>query len=275
MTNKTFTYISFGAGVQSSALLICSNLQRHGVPRADVAIFADTQQEMSDTYKHLERLRDWSDIPVHVASRGDLLKDAVNRNLGNAKRCASIPMWTLGDNGKEAPIRRQCTRDYKVDVCERHVRAILGYRPKSHARHSATCLIGISIDEAIRAKPSRTAWIQNQFPLIDAGLSRNDCESICLEHGFNNIVKSACRFCPYRGDAEWLQMKTKYPKEFARAVAADKALRDQTRSGLNRPAFVHRSLQPLENVDFENRIRLPLFDSDDQFGNECEGMCGV
>jgi hypothetical protein len=40
-----------------------------------------------------------------------------------------------------------------------------------------------------------------------------------------------------------------------------------TKSGLQRPAFLHRSLQPLEAV--------PLGDARDAFGNECAGVCGV
>ncbi|KKM78901.1 hypothetical protein LCGC14_1355330 [marine sediment metagenome] len=40
-----FTYISFGAGVQSTALLIMSNLGLKDCPKADVAIFADTGDE--------------------------------------------------------------------------------------------------------------------------------------------------------------------------------------------------------------------------------------
>ena len=47
------TYISLGAGVQSSALLVCSLLGLHRVPRADVAIFADTQNEPPHVYRRV------------------------------------------------------------------------------------------------------------------------------------------------------------------------------------------------------------------------------
>lgn len=270
-----FTYISLGAGIQSTAMLICSDRGLHGIPRADVAVFADPQNELKETYAHLARLRDWSDIPVHVASRGNLLKDAVARNNGRIKRFAAIPLWTLGKDGKAVPMRRQCTREYKVEVCERHVRAILGYRPRQPCKHKVTCMLGFSRDEASRASPSRTPWVTNVFPLVDADLTKAGCIRINEEHGFTDVPKSACNFCPYRGDAEWLRMQRDAPKDFARAVAADKAMRDQTASGLNEESYVHRALVPLDEVDFEARLRLPLFDHEDQFGNECEGMCGV
>ncbi len=40
-----FTYLSLGAGVQSTAMLIMSALGLYGCPNADVAIFADTGDE--------------------------------------------------------------------------------------------------------------------------------------------------------------------------------------------------------------------------------------
>ena len=46
------------------------------------------------------------------------------------------------------------------------------------ARYHLTAVelwLGISTDEAIRMKPSRDRWIQNRYPLIEAGMSRRDC----------------------------------------------------------------------------------------------------
>ena len=274
MKSYDLTYISFGAGVQSTALLICSNLGLHGVPRADVAIFADTQNEPKWVYEWVQRMVVWSNIPVHVTSKGNLLTNVVDANSGKIKRCANIPMWTTGKDGKSAPMRRQCTREYKIDPIEKHVRSLLGYPPKKRIKHRVRCMLGISTDEAQRMKPSRTKWITNEWPLIDARLRRSDCKRIVMGAGLPEPQKSACTFCPYRDDASWLDMQQNHPREFDKAVKADRALRDQTGTGLNEKAYVHRSLEPLDEVDFESRLSLPMFDGD-QFGNECEGMCGV
>jgi hypothetical protein len=40
----------------------------------------------------------------------------------------------------------------------------------------------------------------------------------------------------------------------------------------NQKLYLHRSLKPLEEVDFRNAED---FGQIDAFGNECEGMCGV
>jgi hypothetical protein len=55
-------------------------------------------------------------------------------------------------------------------------------------------------------------------------------------------------------------------------VKFDQAMRSMTPAAKERPTFVHRSLQPLDQVDFQARQKRPLFDS---FTEECEGMCGV
>src|SRR5271170_6914244 len=74
-----FTYLSLGAGVQSTAMLIMSALGLQGCPKADVAIFADTGDEPAWLYDHLETLKKWSSIPI----QGHFLWP-VDRKLGGA-----------------------------------------------------------------------------------------------------------------------------------------------------------------------------------------------
>ncbi len=266
-----FTYLSLGAGVQSTALLVLSSLGLHGCPKADVAIFADTGDEPGWVYDHLERLKAWSPIPIHVTSRGRLSRDVEDRLTGRKKRCAAIPAWTRGRDGKEAPLRRQCTREYKIEPLEKKVRDLLGYKKYQRNRHKVACLLGISTDEIGRMKASRTHWITNLFPLIDAGLSRDDCVSVIEDAGVPTPKKSACVFCPYHDDRYWADLKADHPDEFARAVAFDGVIRDMTRTGIEQPVFLHRSLRPLDEIDFAGRVGLPVLDG---FNAECEGMCG-
>ena len=139
-------------------------------------------------------------------------------------------------------------------------------------KHKVDCLIGISLDEVVRARPSRTHWVTNHFPLLDAGIRREGCLKLLTSHGIPTPKKSACSFCPYRSDRMWAELRDAAPEDFQKAVEFDRKMRDMTASGLKRPAFVHRSLIPLDEVEFKTRAPLPLFDS---FTAECEGMCGI
>lgn len=75
-----FTVLSLGAGVQSTAMLIMSNLGLYDCPRADVAIFADTGDEPQYVYDHLKKLREWSRIPIQVVSSGRLSDEMLTDN---------------------------------------------------------------------------------------------------------------------------------------------------------------------------------------------------
>lgn len=266
------TYISYGAGVQSTALLVCSALGLHDVPKADVAIFADTGDEPQYVYDYLQLMTTWAadhGIPVRVTSKGRLSEWVIDRQQ-QGKRFVSIPLYTANVGDREGMLRRQCTREFKVEPITQEVRRILGVEPGRRVRGKVVAMMGISIDEALRMKPSRTPWITNRYPLVDANLDRRACERIVVAAGLPRPQKSACIYCPYHADTYWLQMKTERPAEFAKAVAFDHAIRDMTMRGRTQQGYVHRSCQPLDEVDFD-----PMRDQHDLFTNECEGMCGV
>jgi hypothetical protein len=282
---KHVTYLSLGAGVQSTALLAMSALGLRGCPKADVAIFADTGDEPQYVYDHLKILRRWSGeqgIPVEVTSAGHLSQDVLDRHSGARSRSAAIPAFTRSEDGGRGMLRRQCTAEYKIAPIERAVRAALGYAKGQRiaGRSTATALIGISLDEAVRMKPSRTPWVTNAYPLVDARMRRSDCLDLIREVGLPEPQKSACRFCPFHDDTYWMWLKSNHPVEFAKAAEFDARVRDMSRSGVTRPVFIHPSLIPLAEVDFDARLadaaRQQSFDWKYQnFGNECEGMCGV
>jgi hypothetical protein len=68
----------------------------------------------------------------------------------------------------------------------------------------------------------------------------------------------------FKRDSEWRETKLD-AASWAQAVNIDDILRAHGE-------FLHRSLKPLEEIDFRNAED---FGQMDAFGNECEGMCGV
>jgi hypothetical protein len=84
--------------------------------------------------------------------------------------------------------------------------------------------------------------------------------------------------CPYHSDRQWCELRERSPKEWADAVAFDRATRHGHpaaihKTALRGKAFLHPSLRPLDQVD------LPPSDAAtgaaDGFGNDCQGVCGV
>lgn len=255
--------LSLGAGVQSTTLAL---LAAHGeIAAPHCAIFADTGWEPKAVYEHLAWLQSPNVLPfpVHIVSAGNLRTDTLRRSNTTGGRFAAVPWFMLMPNGKAAMGRRQCTKEYKLRPVQRKVVELLGgKRPKA----GATMLIGISKDEAARAKPSQVQYIVNTFPLLDLGMSRRDCKTWLAARGYS-APRSACTGCPFLSDAE---RRLQTPEDVSDNIFVDAAIRKQP--GFRGQQFMHRSMKPLDQVDLstaEERGQLNMFN------NECEGMCGV
>lgn len=274
-------YISLGAGVQSSTLAL---MAKHGevTPMPDGAIFADTQAEPGSVYKWLDWLEKQLPFPLHRATAGDLGKLTVELKTSAEGRTYwknYIPMYT-GD-GKTEPngiLNRKCTADFKIAVIKRAMREVgdLSHRSRVPV---VTSWIGISRDEAHRMKPPGVPWIAHRWPLIEKRMTRQDCLTWMQERGYPKPPRSACVFCPYHDDEEWLRLKRDEPEEFAKAVGIERAAAAAACSStMAHAVFLHKSRIPLDQVDFEKLVAVSAAAKKAQlnlFGNECEGMCGV
>lgn len=271
--------LSLGAGVQSTTLLLMSELGE--LPRLDAAIFADTGAEPSYVYAHLEWLLAQVTIPVYRVSAGNLAADTLAAlgagGAGGAGRFGQPPFYVRGDKDGLGMLWRKCTKEYKIQPIERKLREMVGLKPRQRAPKEPVIeqWKGISVDELQRANCSRVKWILNRYPLIEQRMRRHDCLEWMRVHGFPEPPKSACTMCPYRSNANWRQMQEHAPEDFEAACVFDEALRADGKRlpGTFGSAYVHRSAIPLRLVDFstsEDHGQMNMFAE-----KECAGMCGV
>lgn len=244
--------LSLGAGVQSStlALMIAKGL----VPMVDCAIFADTQSEPKAIYEWLDWLEAQLPFPVHRVTAGNLRADILADERKEVRYM--LPTFTAdGGMGK-----RQCTRHYKLDPIRRKVREL-----GATTANPCTQLIGISLDEAWRMKPSGVRHTVNIWPLIDMFMTRYHCIEWMMDNYRRIPAKSACTFCPY-GDNK--RLRELPPDEFAGVVELDEFIRD--RGGTPGIAqYLRSERKPLREIDISASGQTEMFN------NECEGMCGV
>jgi hypothetical protein len=123
-------------------------------PGMEAAIFADTGDEPAAIYRHLEWMKGLDGPPIITVSVGSRIGDDLQSGRNSkGQRFASIPAFTAVRDG--APnigrVRRQCTREYKIEPIERHLRyEVLGLRP--YQKMPKDVLVyqsyGISLDEA-------------------------------------------------------------------------------------------------------------------------------
>lgn len=276
--------LSLGAGVQSTTVLLMSC--RGELPKLDAAVFSDTQWEPQEVYEHLNWLEQEAKaagIPVHRVTAGNLrehtLDNFVRGSAGDGQRYASLPLRVLNPDGSTGMIRRQCTREYKIEPIEKFIRReLLGLERGQRAKpESVEQWFGISSDEMRRARMSDSRWKTHVYPLIGLPepmlrrpFTRLMCEDWLRQHyPEREVPRSACIGCPYHSDEEWRRIKEK-PEQWADAVEVDRAIRYA--DGMKGEVYIHRSCKPLEEVDLrsdEERGQMSL-----GFREECMGYCG-
>jgi len=280
--------ISLGAGVQSSTMALMAAAGEL-TPMPEAAVFADTQNEPKAVYEWLDFLEKRLPFPVHRVTKGDLraesLRPRVSKKNGLTYFKFFIPTFSLVD-GKEGMLPRKCTTDFKLVPLYQKYRE-LAHVPRGCNEIRVISWIGISTDEATRMRPATIRkpvnggyktvphpFSRNRWPLIEAGISRNDCKAWMKAQGYPEPPKSACIFCPYHSNAMWRDLKDNNPEEFAQAVQFEDELETVRLDAPVRLAgkeFLHDSRVPLDQVDFTDPNAAQL----DLFQNECEGMCGV
>lgn len=246
--------VTYGGGIQSTtiAALIVAGL----LPRPERIVMADTGRERSAVWRYLDEVTRPRlaavGLEVERISPDYRLWDIAKGDVPAAEQSILMPVYTKG--GK---LPTFCSYEWK----RRPVRSYLrehGYGPDNPVR----LWFGMSLDEVGRMRTSDVKWITNWYPLIlqpETRMSRGDCASFLEREGWPLPPKSACWMCPHRDDATWAEMKRDDPADFAAAVA----LEAEIRAGPWGEIWLHKSRQPLGEVDFGapgTKDKLPLFD---------------
>lgn len=150
----TVSVFSFGAGVQSTTILVLA--ARREIPAPDYCVFSDPGAESPETIAHLERCKHFAEEAglrlVHLKP-GDLGDDL----LRDPKTFTSVPLFTTNEKGEPSGmLPRRCTKDYKIQPIETFIRRDVLALPKRKMIPRNVLIeswLGISEDEEHRAKP--------------------------------------------------------------------------------------------------------------------------
>ena len=205
-------------------------------------------------------------------------KEGLTKNIYKSAdektKASNPPFFTLNENGKQGMLRRQCTSDYKVQPVTTKVKRLIGVKKWGRVGKDlrVRTWMGISYDEIQRMRESRDPWQELYYPLIERKLTRKDCLTWMKDNGYPMPPRSACTYCPYHSDQEWLRMKTEDPQSFQEAVEVDKKIRNGIGKVYSK-LFLHKSCKPLDEIQFDKSERVNQ--EFHNFQDACEGMCGV
>lgn len=277
--------LNLGAGVQSTAIYLM--MMEGEIHPADVAVFADTQDEPPHVYEHLRWMQSLGGPPIEIVTTGKLSESLENGTdaAGNAladesQHFIAIPAYVKNQDGSRGMVSRQCTADFKVRPIEAFIRERYGDgKGKPIPRDvEITQIFGLSYDEpkrVIRVQQRFSAKPRNwrcEFPLWDLQATRGECVKYLAGRVPHEVGRSACVYCPFKSDAEWRWLRDNCPDGWAKAVEIDEICRrGKMRRG---ERYLHGSLVPLAEADLRERDERTGQKSLPMFIDECEGMCG-
>jgi hypothetical protein len=292
-TEADLVVLNLGAGRQSAALALmaCEGL----IPRPDVMIFSDTGWERKQTLRYYEQIlvpaAERAGIPIYMIAAERWVTEKL-RSAREGTPVANARFWADKGDGKGAPLKRLCTSEYKIGPITKKIRDLLGLRPRQWAtRFTVEQWIGIATEESQRATGnSGLDWSTLRYPLLEMGMSTDDCVRIIEDLGYPVPVKSACVGCPYRSDSSWARIKYTQPDTWADAVDFDRRLRHphgmgrindglseadylagcgtdvrQRITGAIYPVYLHPSCKPLDEVDLPREL---LENETENFGGD-------
>lgn len=266
LTWETLDILSYGAGTPSTtlALMACENVlcgppyPHPQVPIYDAVIFCDLHGEPGWVYRQAAFTASAcgkAGIPFYTLEadlRGDFLQNFGRRHI------ASIPFWTLGEDGKKGKMPRQCTYDYKIKVIERFVRRdLLGYKPRQRTLapdvHAHRMHMGIMWEERRRAKPSKLTLFENRYPLVEMGWTRPMCYAYNREVWGLETRASCCLFCPFHTNYFYQHIQAHEPACYACALQVDELVEThEARPPLKSKLFLSRSRKRLRDLTPED-----------------------
>jgi hypothetical protein len=235
--------ISYGGGVQSTALLVLAAWHRIDY---STLLFANVGQD-SENPATLTYIRDVA-MP-YAARRGIVFQELQRRRRDGTTETLwerlhrpetrSIPIPVRMANG--APGRRSCTADFKIKVVGRWLR-----ENGATSARPAVVGIGISLDEIHRANKRRSeAHEIIEYPLLEFGFNRDDCIQIITEEGLPVPPKSSCFFCPFHTVDAWRKQRIVQPDLFLKCVELERIINER-RAALGRDAvYLTRYGRPL------------------------------
>lgn len=267
----TLRVVSYGGGVQSTALLVLA--AQH---RIDFSTFLFAN--VGDDSEHPDTLRYVREIAVPYAAEHGIEIHELHRIRQRGPTAGQIEtLWgrLMADGSRSLPIpvrmsngapgTRSCTADFKIAVTGRYMRS-----HGATADDPATVALGISVDEIQRAKPGidpKARYQCRTYPLLDLGLHRGDCRRVIADVGLPVPPKSACFFCPFHDTESWKRLRRDTPDLFAKAVELEDTLNDRRTMLGKDPVYLTRHAVPLSRA-IENTPQLP------GLGDDCDsGYC--
>lgn len=297
------TVLSLGAGVQSTTLALLAAEGELPRPDAAIFADTGWEpRAVYEHLERLKPVLTGAGIPVRVVQYGDIRTESIQPNFWIAiplfvkgeRSDKGMLRRQCTTNYKLVPIHREIRRmlggrvtDAECRYCGGRGRRIAPPTAKRGQAVWGACSvcrgsgqiervspppagrwveqwIGFSTDEVWRVSDRSASYIRMRYPLLDLGMSRDDCREWLTSKGWEGVPKSACVGCPFHGNAQWRDLRDNQPEDWADAVEMDAAIRHLPGTGYTEriEGFLHSDRVPLDQADIDDESK----DADDPIG---------
>jgi 3'-phosphoadenosine 5'-phosphosulfate sulfotransferase (PAPS reductase)/FAD synthetase len=248
-------FISFSGGVESTTMCILYG-------KGATAIWCDTGAEHDLMYERIDNVEKHL-IDLHD---GDFNLIRVKNEKHNG-----LEEYAMKSKYMPSGQARYCTRLFKIEPID----AFLSQQG------DCELMIGFNADEEGRTgnlglKPN----VKYTYPLINDGLTRDDCEDVLKLHGLHPnfpvyMLRGGCRMCFFKSEKEYKAMYHLNKKEFDKMVLFEEGLQDK-RLKFHSILSSGKSLRQLANDCETERAFLKLDDFSELYKSlKKETSCGA
>lgn len=195
--------LNYGAGVNSTAMMLKCTEQKCWNQHEIHVVFSDTGCEHPETMEFIK------DHAIPFCSQAGFKFVIVHGFREGEKRYPSLRNYC--SHYKMIPSRRYrwCTVKFKIWPINQY----------AECRKFDLSLIGIDAGEEHRA----TEKDGTRYPLVEAGMDRQDCITIIKNAGMPVPRKSGCYICPFQRKDQWAFLRRDHPELFQIAVDLERA----------------------------------------------------
>lgn len=232
------TLWSCGGGVDSTAIavLICQGK----LPKPDYAVMVDCGWEKTSTWEYI-----YSEVIPKLKLHGinlNVIKttEYTNNKIIDSNGYITIPAYKKSE--KPIKFKTNCNETWKVRAVKRWI--------KKQGVQRCVNWIGIAADESRRMRIRNEKWFTTRYPLVEMGITREDCLWLICSYGWKKPPRTSCFICPLQNDDSWLNTKLNYHDDWNKAIEVESMIHK-----INPDIYLHRSMVPLNEVTLGRGIK--------------------
>lgn len=251
-------YISFSGGVESTTMCLLYG-------KGAKAIWVDTGAEHKEMYERI----DFVEAKLKEYHKGDfelIRLSAEMKHKGEVYK--NLEEYIIALKFMPSQQRRFCTYYFKIKPIDDFL-----------SKEECELLIGFNYDEQGRTgNLELKSNIKYRYPLIEDGLTRDDCEDILKINGLHPsfpvyMLRGGCRMCFFKSEKEYKAMYHLNRDEFNEVMKFEEQIQDQRKkfySIMGSTKSLRQLAAECESELFETK---DLYEAYKKEGKSCGAFC--